>query len=453
MGSIRGRIFALFFASLLVGYVLIAIIALSELMGLSERWADAHLDTQLITAKSAWENAGGCSASKIAFDYDQLDPNLYTKNKFGLLVYCHDQLVTKTREATLPPEFTSELQIIIHQDESATFMQGRPISNGWIFASVAEAYLEETEGGVVSNTWLIAVTTFAFFITLSYLLLNALLRPLSRFPKTLSDDVLIKCEKLNLEKFPDELKPLVVQLNELMNQVIADRQAQVAQLDSEKRFTANAAHELLTPMAAIKTEVQLQRSMVKDDAQQVMLARIGERVDRASQAIDQLMTLARLEPEQTASAYTDFNAIPLVHQALRNNAHWAEQNQLDIDFTCPEELNVHAIDESFGVMLENLIANAFKYALPSSSVSLKIKAVDDALIISTENDCKHLPTYLIEHMFDRFIRGVDETTQGSGLGMSIIQRSAELHQGNVDITPLNDGNRLKVTINLPVLSK
>ena len=330
-------------------------------------------------------------------------------------------------------------------------MQGWPISDGWIFASVAEDYLEETEGGVVNNTMLIAITAFAFFITLSYLVLITLLRPLSRFSKTLSNDVLVNRKKLNLAHYPEELKSLGAQINELTSQVAADRQAQAAQLDSEKRFTANAAHELLTPMAAIKTEVQLQRSMAKDDAQQVMLARIEERVNRAGQAVDQLMTLARLEPEQTASAYTNFDLIPAVHQALRNNAHWAEQSQLDINFICPEELTIHAIDESLGVMLDNLFANAFKYALPSSSVKLTIESLDKALIISTENDCKQLPTYLLEHMFDRFIRSVDETTQGSGLGMSIIQRSAQLHQGNVTIEPLNSGNRLKVTISLPVL--
>ena len=451
MGSIRRRIFSLFFASLLVGYAVIATITLSELMGLSERWASAHLSNQLITAKNAWENAGGCSTSKPVFDYDQLDPSLYSKNRFGLLVYCHDKLVTKTREASLPPQFTSEPQVVIHQDKSTTFIQGRPISNGWIFASVAEGYLEETEGGVINNTLLIAITVFAFFITFSYLALITLLRPLSRFSKTLSNDVLVNRKKLNLEHYPEELKSLGAQINELTSQVAADRQTQAAQLDSEKRFTANAAHELLTPMAAIKTEVQLQRSMAKDDAQQIMLARIEERVNRAGQAVDQLMTLARLEPEQTASAYTNFDLIPAVHQALRNNAHWAEQSQLDINFTCPEELIIRAIDESLGVMLDNLFANAFKYALPSSSVKLTIEPLDKALIISTENDCKQLPAYLLEHMFDRFIRGVDETTQGSGLGMSIIQRSAQLHQGNVAIEPLNSGNRLKVTISLPVL--
>lgn len=451
MGSIRRRSFALFFVSLFTGYLLIAAITLSQLMGLSERWAEEHLNNQLITAKNAWEATGGCSNSQPVVDYDQLDSNLYSQNKFGLLIYCQDKLVTKTREAILPGKFTSEPQAVVHQDESVTFIKGKPISDGWIFASVAETYLDEVEGGVLSNTLLIAVTTFAFFITFNYVMLNFLLKPLAFFSKTLSGDVLVKGKKLNLKHYPEELKPLVAELNELTSKVVADKQSQAAQLDSEKRFTANAAHELLTPMAAIKTEVQLQRSIAKNDAQQVILGRIEERVDRATQAINQLLTLARLEPEQEPTAYTNFDSVPLIHQALRNNAHLADQNQLEIAFNCKEELIIHAIHESFGVMLDNLFANAFKYAIPNSKVKIEVETVEQSLIISTENDCKKLPTYLLEHIFDRFIRGVGEKSQGSGLGMSIIKRSVELHQGQVSIEPFNSESRLKVTISLPVL--
>lgn len=218
---------------------------------------------------------------------------------------------------------------------------------------------------------------------------------------------------------PAEVEPVVDALNVLLERLAVT-------LEGEQRFTANAAHELMTPLAAIKTEVQLCRRQLVDTEGRAMLERIAARVDRASHTVEQLLTLARVDPDAPrATAPVALRA--LLREVLAETGHVASERGLRVSLEEGDELSVTGSGESLAILLRNLLINAFRYALQESEVRIELVRDRGGIVLEICNDCLPLSAEEFSRIGERFYRVPGGASLGAGLGLSIVTRIAEQH--------------------------
>jgi signal transduction histidine kinase len=237
---------------------------------------------------------------------------------------------------------------------------------------------------------------------------------------------------------PLELAPVVESLNELLAR-LADT------LENEKRFTANAAHELQTPLAAISTEVQLCQRLLSDGASQAMMERIRVRVERATHSVRQLLILARLDPQDSLAM--ERQSLPdMIREVASELGHIASERRLELVLDIDMQCHVLANREALLILLRNVISNAFRYALAAGTVTIAI----DAATLTVANDAE--PIDDIDRLTDRFYRGSDTdegVNPGAGLGLSIVKRICELHGIAWRLSYENGRHRFVVVLQFP----
>jgi two-component system sensor histidine kinase QseC len=243
---------------------------------------------------------------------------------------------------------------------------------------------------------------------------------------------------LDAAQAPGELQPLLEATNALMARV---EQALV----QERRLTADAAHELRTPLAALRAQWEAAQAATDPQVRAQAQRQVGEGVDRLSHLVSQLLTLARAESEPlTADAPVDWPRA--VQDALSDCLPLMDERASEVEVSWPEHgiapLPLTGSTLLMGTLLRNLIDNALRYAPRASTVQLRFTA--DALVI--EDRGPGLPPEALARLGDRFYRPPGQAQTGSGLGVSIVRRIAQLHGLTTDVAARDDGPGLRVVV-------
>lgn len=248
------------------------------------------------------------------------------------------------------------------------------------------------------------------------------------------------------QQIPDEIHPLVSSLNGLLQRL-------EEALDNERRFTANAAHELQTPLTAIKTELQLCQRGSDNPEVKAVLERIATRVDRAVYTVRQLLTLARLESGNNRLELQPVNLREIVEEDLADLAHLAVDRQMQLEFPESAPWPVAGQKESLSILVRNLLTNAFRYTSEGGTVEIAAVMAPDKVHFYIANDCGEISEEQKHRLVDRFYRIPGNESPGAGLGLSIVQRIVAVHQAELAIDTWHKDagvNRgLKVTVSFP----
>ena len=251
---------------------------------------------------------------------------------------------------------------------------------------------------------------------LLYLAVNHSLRPLHHLAADLTNRRADNLAPIS-HAVPQETQPLIKALNHLFARV---RQT----IEREQRFTADAAHELRSPLAALKVQADV-LAISDADEHAHHLAHMRQSLERAEHLINQLLALARLDPEQTLSRREPVDWETLSGQVLSlcNLAAREKHIRLKRHIEAAEPLPLYGDPALLQLMLRNLIDNAVRYSPEHNEVSLhlyadKIEVRDHGEGIADE----HLP-----RITERFYRPAGQNAQGSGLGLSIVEQIAKLH--------------------------
>ena len=234
------------------------------------------------------------------------------------------------------------------------------------------------------------------------------------------------------ERAPAELRPLLQAMNGLFGRIEAT-------LARERRFTADAAHELRTPLAVLRAQWDVLRQ-ARDEAERAQaVARLGAGLDRMDRLVAQMLALARLEATDRLPTVQPIAWPPLVEQAMSDVLPLAERRRIDLACDWPPAGQpVFALRGDPGllaVLLRNLLDNAVRYAPEGSGVVLRFSAGG----LSVENEGPPLPAEVLAHLGERFHRREGQAESGSGLGVSIVQRIAQLHGLRLDYRARPDG--------------
>lgn len=231
---------------------------------------------------------------------------------------------------------------------------------------------------------------------------------------------------LDTDGMPDEVAPLVLTLNDLLARLDT---AMVAQ----RRFIAEAAHELRSPLTAVKLQAQIAgRSHVEGD-RQFALAQLSDGIDRASHLIEQLLDMARLEPSAGQAAFEPVALDVLVKQVTANFSSQADARDIDLGVGACEPLTLHSQADNLRMLLGNLIDNAVRYTPTGGRIDVELRRVEGNAVISVSDSGPGIPESEHERVFERFHRLAGSETPGSGLGLAIVRQVASLLGGQVEL--------------------
>ena len=301
-------------------------------------------------------------------------------------------------------------------------------------------------------------------------------------------------ERLSEDALPEEVAPLVASLNRLLADLVSAR-------DAQRAFIADAAHELRTPLTALQLQLQIAERAGDASARATALGALREGLERASRLVEQLLALARVQPDAdrafalvapTAtnardlrtrdvdarkSAHVDLRG--LAQESVAAHAHLALDRGIDLGIG-PSAINDANAGESgdesrnesatpladalpievvgdcdaLFTLLGNLIDNALRYTPRGGRVDVGVERRGDARVLSVSDDGPGIATHERERVFDRFHRGeaarTAGDTRGSGLGLAIVRRIAERHGAAIVLADRATGSGLVVEVHFPI---
>lgn len=248
------------------------------------------------------------------------------------------------------------------------------------------------------------------------------LAPLRRLGEGLRQRRALDLQPLPEDALPDDLKPLVQALNALLARVRE-------QIEHERRFTADAAHELRTPLAALQAQwdtAQLEAASAGHAATPAQ-AKVGEGLARLSRLVTQMLALARLEHLDAPAQRAPIDWLTLVEELFGELLPLAEAQHVELECQWPPRgtppLVVNGDSALLTLMLRNLLDNALRHSPPQGRVTLRLAA--DAIEVVDQGP--GVPDEQLPRLGDRFFRLPGQAQAGSGLGLSIARRIAALH--------------------------
>ncbi|MDH4275086.1 MAG: ATP-binding protein [Gammaproteobacteria bacterium] len=233
-------------------------------------------------------------------------------------------------------------------------------------------------------------------------------------------------EPLGDSDVPMEAKPLTDAINHMFEDL---RGA----FEQERRFTADAAHELRTPLAALKTQAEVALQAKGDADAHQALRKVLRGVNRATHLVEQLLTLARLDPQTAATDVRRFDLFILAEDVLSDLVPTALEKQIEVSLSGTRGKFVRANRDAIRVLLRNLVDNAIRYTPEQGLIEVALLREDEIILLRVADSGPGIPADERDKVFKRFYRLLGTKATGSGLGLSIVRRIAELHQLRVNL--------------------
>jgi two-component system, OmpR family, sensor kinase len=271
------------------------------------------------------------------------------------------------------------------------------------------------------------------------------LAPLEQVRREIGVRDVAMLQPIDLTAAPEEIRPLGDALNALL-----DRLSRALSL--QRRFVADAAHELRTPLTALKLQAQMAARAGSEAERAQALARLQEGIDRAAHLVNQLLVMARLEPEAQA-AWVALDLEALVKQVVIDLSPVAESRSIDLGLTDTAPLSLIGHEEPLRVLISNLIDNAVRYTPVGGRVDValqkEVHAAGAWAVLSISDTGPGIPLAERERVFRRFYRLEGTTAPGSGLGLAIVREIVQRCQGQITLDDAPGGG-LRVEVRLPM---
>jgi len=250
---------------------------------------------------------------------------------------------------------------------------------------------------------------------------------------------------LQTEHVPEELLPFIHEINTLFVRISKAFAAQ-------QSFIGNAAHELRSPLAALRLQVQRLQRVQTPEARQQATERLICGIDRATRLIEQMLVLARADAPVTTPGPVDL--IELVRMSLSDVMPGAQNRFIEVSANMPDAPEgaccISGNIESLRTMLRNLMENAIKYAPRNGAVLIELqRGAAGELILSIEDNGPGIPEEERAEVFERFRRGSARYAEGSGLGLAIVSTIAERHKIRINLEESTRLGGLCVTLHCP----
>lgn len=255
------------------------------------------------------------------------------------------------------------------------------------------------------------------------------LSPLKRLANEVSRRDARTLDLISENGLPTEIAPLIGALNALLVRL---QQA----FSSQRAFVADAAHELRSPLTALKLQLGLLSRAPDQGSRAEALDKLNEGVDRATRLIEQLLTAARTDPHDAIVDLANLAPTDLAELARRAIADvfpLAQSRRIDIGLEAAAHVMCRAEAGSLHILVRNLLDNAVRYTPEGGTVQVSATAAGEGAILVVEDSGPGIPEQDRARVFDRFYRREPNQQTGSGLGLSIVKNIADQHGARIEL--------------------
>jgi len=292
----------------------------------------------------------------------------------------------------------------------------------------------------VHALWPVIPVSLLLFAAAWWVVTSAM-APVNRIGHDLANRNADSLAPVSAKGVPQEVSLLVAELNSLL--------ARVARaLQSQQRFVADAAHELRSPLTALKLQVQTLARAKDETARNQAISRLHGGVDRASRLVEQLLALARQDPLETAE-FQPMSLTACIEQAAGDVAPLAMPRQIRLEYGAYNHANIVGEAESVRVLVRNLLDNAVRYTPEAGRVRIDLTLDETVARLSIHDSGPGIPEQDRARIFDRFYRVPGTSPTGSGLGLAIVKAIAERHDAAVELGQSEFGG-LAVSVAFPL---
>jgi len=311
---------------------------------------------------------------------------------------------------------------------------------------LAERYDTRNELGrrIAQDDLYIMLLTFPLSGLLIWIIIGRGLDSLEKVAEEVANRAPSHLEPVDLHEVPEEIKPVIDELNKLFFRLKEG-------FEREKRFAADAAHELRTPLAALKTQAQVALNSNDIEEKNIALQKLIASVNRSTHIVQQLLTMSKLVPDATGFAEEDkVNLEKLTREILAMLAPYAVEKQIELEFEYEEDLPlINGNATALGILVRNLVDNAIRYSYENGCIIVQLLKKNNELILEVCDNGPGIPPELQARVFERFFRVLGNKSPGSGLGLAIVQQICSLHGGRVILASPLSGTGLIVRAYLP----
>ncbi len=270
------------------------------------------------------------------------------------------------------------------------------------------------------------------------------LAPLRQLSSEVAERSASDLDPLQPRHVPEEVSPLIQAINQLMARVRDT-------LAGQRRFIADASHQLRTPLAVLRTQAELALHQEELGPIKAAVAQLRDRSQATSHLVNQLLSLARAEPaSETASATALVDLTAIAREACSALVPEALRRQIDLGFDGSQPAFIRGQGYLLREMIANLVENGMRYGAPQGTVTVIVLAPDlGSVILVVEDDGPGIPEHERKHVFERFYRIPGSPGEGAGLGLSIVREIARAHGAPVELLPGARGRGLRVEVTFP----
>ena len=347
--------------------------------------------------------------------------------------------------------------INVNKNEWYSYTRVNKQKNIKIIFAINEAFHHKINTDIFFHDLTILFIVYLVMALCMMLIVNYSLRPLVRITKDLSTRDADNLSMLNMRGTPIEIRPLIREINNLFRKVNSS-------IDREKGFTADAAHELKTPLAALKTQVQVAIRERNDLKRTHILRNIIIGTNRCTHVIEQLLILSHIEPKEALSNAKEFSLTDVTHELMAEMAYSAIEKNVELSLSCGkidpktdlpiDKFSMLGNSIMISILLRNLIDNAIRYTPEKGSVSVVISRSEDQkkIILNVIDTGPGIPDDIKIRVFDRFFRKLGNKESGTGLGLSIVKQVLRLHDAKIQVLSPESGKGTKMQVTFKTLS-
>lgn len=405
----------------------------TQLYYFAQRVSTSNIDILLDSSSSDFIK----DESKIVEKYMSVDDDALT---FSIFSIKGDILYTDGEDS----KYFSFNHLILNNNEGILFEENKKFRIIWMLSSDKKFVVVVAQEKEFINDLILDILEdliYPWLFILPFLIISLLvlitkeLKPLNKLSKTLS----LKDANDNLtldENTTKELKPVVKSLNSLFFKI-------KTMINKERRFISNAAHELKTPLAALKIQAEVAKLSI-DDKESLLksLDNIEIGVNRATRLIEQLLALSRIESINEFDNLSLINWTEIINSNLKELEFKAKEKNISINFLHKNEIkNIKGEPIILSLLVRNLLDNAIKYN--ENNTNIRIELEKNHLII--QDNGKGINPLILKNIGERFVRPAGEKQIGSGLGFSIVQQIGKLHNLRLNFENIIP-NGFKITI-------
>jgi two-component system OmpR family sensor kinase len=251
-------------------------------------------------------------------------------------------------------------------------------------------------------------------------------------------------EPIETTRVPEEIQPLIGALNGLLARL-------GTALAQQRQFIADAAHELRTPLTALMLQLQLAERARDEAERQKAHAMLREGIARAAHVVEQLLTLAREDPDAPKAAQEKVDLAELARAVAQAHESSAAAKGVALRTVIDGPVVVEGDRAALRTLMDNLVDNAIRYT-PAGDVTIKAQGRNGEAFFEVDDSGPGIPVAERARVFDRFYRGETAAEGGTGLGLAIVRRIADRHHGAVELADAPGGGGLAAVVKLPLAS-